>query len=329
MRLLVAVLLSFAGFLPTAPAQSRATPDRPVTAVNIVDSGPEVRRQAFDFVWQTINDKHFDPKFGGVDWQKVKHAYLPRLDTVNNDRDFHRLLQEMLGELKQSHFNIIPPEAVVDDTSNEPKTGGIGIDVRVIDGSAVVVKVEGDGTAARAGFKPGYVIKQIDQTPVAQIVDRLSKSKLSPAIVKLQMSRAVLARLNGEPETDVELVFLDDRDRSRKVSLQRIRLKGEMSPALGNFPPQYTEFESRLLPDGTGYIRFNMFANSLMPKIREAIRSMRQATGIIFDLRGNPGGFGGMSNGIAGLLETRQISLGTMRFRTGYQNFAVFPQANP
>jgi carboxyl-terminal processing protease len=34
-----------------------------------------------------------------------------------------------------------------------------------------------------------------------------------------------------------------------------------------------------------------------------------------------------MSCGLAGMLESDQTSLGTMRMRAGFQNFAVFPQA--
>ncbi|HXU09487.1 MAG TPA: S41 family peptidase, partial [Blastocatellia bacterium] len=48
--------------------------------------------------------------------------------------------------------------------------------------------------------------------------------------------------------------------------------------------------------------------------------------GIIFDVRGNPGGVGGMASGIAGMLEKQQVSLGTMHMRSGHTNFAAFPQ---
>jgi carboxyl-terminal processing protease len=67
----------------------------------------------------------------------------------------------------------------------------------------------------------------------------------------------------------------------------------------------------------------------LMSRIKDTIRSMHDAPGIIIDLRGNPGGIGGMAAGIAGVLETKQTSLGVMRMRVGYNNFAVFPQPNP
>jgi carboxyl-terminal processing protease len=66
-----------------------------------------------------------------------------------------------------------------------------------------------------------------------------------------------------------------------------------------------------------------------MEKVRQAIRSMSDAPGIIIDLRGNPGGVGVMANGMAGLLHSKQASLGTMKLRSGHMNFAVFPQPEP
>jgi carboxyl-terminal processing protease len=102
-----------------------------------------------------------------------------------------------------------------------------------------------------------------------------------------------------------------------------------MSPRFGNFPPQYAEFESKRLDGGIGYIRFNIFVTPLMDRIRAAIRSMSDAPGLIIDLRGNPGGFGGMAPGIAGVLEANQSSLGVMKFRSGRQAFIAFPQKDP
>ncbi len=66
-----------------------------------------------------------------------------------------------------------------------------------------------------------------------------------------------------------------------------------------------------------------------MPKIREAIRSMKDTDGIIIDLRGNPGGIGGMAPGFAGLLVSEQTSLGSMKTRTSETKFIVYPQPAP
>jgi carboxyl-terminal processing protease len=234
----------------------------------------------------------------------------------------------MLGELHQSHFNIIPPEAVVEVDSPEPKGGGIGIDLRLVDGQPTITRVDPQSKAASAGLRPGFVIKKIDDTSAEKIIEMFAKSKESPAMVNLKITRTFLSKINGTPDTLVRIAYLDEKDQLREVTVTRERLKGEMSQRLGNFPPQYTEFEAKRLSDSIGYIRFNVFVMSLMDRIRSAISGMKDAPGLIIDLRGNPGGIGGMSIGIAGVLEKERTSLGTMHMREGHQNFAVFPQAN-
>jgi carboxyl-terminal processing protease len=308
----------------SAAAQTKPAPQPAVGGLTAPAS--DLRQETFDIVWRTVKDKHFDPTLGGLDWDKVRQQYAPRVAAVKSDGELYGLLQQMLGELRQSHFQIIPPEAVVQSDSKEPEEGGIGIDIRVIDNQAVITRIEQGSPAAYAGLRLGFVIKKVDDTAVDQIVERFSKSKESPALVRLHMVRSVLGRITGAPKTMVRIVFLDERDQLREVHITRERLKGEMSPAFGNFPPQYTEFESKRLAGGIGYIRFNIFVTMLMDRIRAAIRGMNDAPGIIIDLRGNPGGVGGMANGIDGMLETKQTSLGVMKMRTSQLNYITFPQ---
>ncbi|HWN98573.1 MAG TPA: S41 family peptidase [Blastocatellia bacterium] len=320
--LLVALLSLGAAAQTQGPAQSDVA-TAPAAATS------NVRQETFDMVWTTVKEKHFDPDFGGVDWDKVREQYAPKVAAVKTNQELYALLQAMLGELHQSHFQIIPPEAIVDDDSKEPKGGGVGLDIRLIDGQAIINKVEAGSKAAAAGLRPGFIIKKIDDTSVDQIIQRFSKSTESPAIVRTRITRTVIGRINGKPETTVRLAYLDDRDQPHEVIVGREKLKGEMSPRFGNFPPQYTEFETKRLEGGIGYIRFNIFVTPVMEKIRPAIRSMSDAPGIIIDLRGNPGGLGGMASGIAGALEEKQTSLGVMKMRSGRQAFIVFPHKDP
>ncbi len=296
--------------------------------VGVVVSG-DVRQETFDIVWRTVKEKHFDPTLGGLDWDKVREQYAPRAASAKSDAEFYGVLRQMLGELHQSHFNIIPPQAVIEDDSPEPKGGGIGIDLRLVDGQAMITRVEPGSRAANAGLRTGFIIKKIDDISAEQVVALFAKSKDSEALRTLRITRTLLARINGAPETTVRVAYLDDRDQPRQATVARERLKGEMSQRFGNFPPQYTEFEAKRLAGGVGYIRFNVFVMLLMERIKTAIRGMGDAPGIIIDLRGNPGGVGGMSFGIAGVLEKEQASLGTMRMRSGHQNFMINPQANP
>ena len=320
--LLLAALLS----LGAAPRIQPQTQTAPAAAKTPAVSSVEVRQATFDMVWNTVKEKHFDPDFGGVDWDKVREQYAPKIAAVKTDRELYSLLQAMLGELHQSHFQIIPPEAIVDDDSKEPKGGSAGLDVRLIDGQVIISKVEPGSKASAAGLRPGFIIKKIDDLAVDQIAARFSKSTESPAVTRVRITRTALARINGNPATTVRLACLDERDQTLEVTIEREKLKGEMSERFGNFPPQYTEFEAKRLDGGIGYIRFNIFVTLVMERIRQAIRSMADAPGIIIDLRGNPGGIGGMAPGIAGSLEAKQVSLGAMKMRSGRQAFIAFPQ---
>jgi len=316
------------------------------------------RQEAFQIVWQTVNDLFYDPKFGGVNWAKVRERYEPLVAKAGSDRDFHMLLQQMLNELHQSHFMVIPREAIPkirmkkapedsagsngDDLEAEEALDninykltdrlltGIGIDVRVLNGSAVVTRVEPGSTAARAGLRPGFVIKKVGDRSLDSVIAEIEKHPLWGSIIRPELPIFLIAGfINGEQTSPVRLGYLDARNRLRTISIRRERLKGEMSPAIGNLPSMYTEFESKRLQGGVGYIRFNAFVPLLMEKVCGALRTMKNAPGIILDLRGNQGGLLGMVGGLGGLLETTPTSIGTMETRTSRLPLVVFPQLSP
>src|SRR5258706_14654619 len=91
-----------------AGAQTQSAP--PPTVGSVSAKPTDVRRDSFDIVWRTVKEKHFDPHFGGVDWDKVREKYELRLSKIKTDAELYAMLQEMIGELHQSHFAIIPPE---------------------------------------------------------------------------------------------------------------------------------------------------------------------------------------------------------------------------
>lgn len=327
--LLIAMLsvLLCLGTSAQARRQTQGVPGGVPAGGSVVST--DARQETFDIVWRTVKEKHFDPTHGGVDWDKVREQYAPRAAAAKSDSEFYGVLRQMLGELHQSHFNIMPPEAVVEDDSPQPKGGGIGIDLRLVDGQPMITRVDAGSAAASVGLRPGFIIKKVDDTNADQVIARFARSKESEAIRTLLITRTFLARIGGAPGTTVRIAYLDERDQPREATVTRERLKGEMSQRLGNFPPQYTEFEVKRLAGGIGYIRFNNFVMILIERIKTAIRGMSDAPGIIIDLRGNPGGVGGMAFGIAGVLQKEPGSLGTMRMRSGHQNFLINPQPNP
>lgn len=358
LRLSIAlILLLLSAHAPQAVAQ-QPLPSGSRAAPAVVQSEPGKREEAFQIVWQTVNDLFYDPKFGGVNWANVRERYEPRVAMVGSDREFHMLLQQMLNELHQSHFMVIPREAIpkirvtkdrddADDSEAEELDAdealnkinykltdrlltGIGIDLRVLEGSAVVTRVEPGSTAARAGLRPGFVIKKVGDHSLDSVIAEIEKHPLWGSIIRPELPVFLVAGfINGERTSPVRLGYLDARNHLRTINIRRERLKGEMSPAIGNLPPMYTEFEAKRLRGGLGYIRFNAFVPSLMDKLCGALRTMKNAPGIILDLRGNQGGLMGMVGGLGGLLEANATSIGAMETRNGRVSLFVFPQLAP
>ena len=292
---------------------------------------PKVRQDAFDKVWNTINEKHYDPTFGGVDWAKVREEYLPKAKEAKSDQDFHNVLRQMLGELKLSHFNIFPPPPAI-GTENDGNAS-VGVDLKWIGGQAVVFRVEPGSPAALAGIRPGFVLSKVDGKSLGDtlmpLVDSFAKRDTTEMIRRVYLERTAEAAIGGKAGTKVQLEFLDGEDKPVAVELNRVKYVGEMSQALGNFPKQRVIFESRLLPENIGYIRFNMWVIPQAAKIRSAVREFANSDGIIVDLRGNPGGVGGLAGGFAGLLTDKQVSLGTMASRAGSMSLIGYPQPSP
>jgi carboxyl-terminal processing protease len=323
LALLALTLIAF-----NAKAQTASPVTPPVNSALSGEKSGTLHLRTFEIVWQTVKEKHFDPNYGGVNWEQVRERYAPKVAGVKSDQELYRLLQQMLGELRQSHFNIIPPEAITPDDAQDLSTGSIGIDLRMINHRAVITRVEPGSRAYAAGLRPGFVIGKVGEKTTGEIIEPINKRDEPEPRKNLRMTRRVLAEIEGKPESAVTILYFDGNDRPHTAMILREKLKGELSPPLGNFPPQYTEFESKRLPDNIGYIRFNIFTVPVMGKVRNAIRELSDTGGMIFDLRGNPGGVGAMASGIAGLLTTKQGSLGTMKLRTSQLNFSFFPQTD-
>jgi carboxyl-terminal processing protease len=333
---LAAILTSslvLTNIISNVAGQSSAAQSASAVSVNAKVSDADLQRQqTFEQVWNTVNEKHFDPTFGGVDWKAVRAKYEPRVSRVKTNAELYRLLEEMLGELKQSHFHIIPIESFVEgDTKEEDKSGIVGLELCIVEGRAIITRVEQDSPAARAGLRPGFSIEAIGNQSVtkslARIKQALTKRSLSQDGSDFIAAKLLAIQLSGPEGTSVRVSFTDAKNRIKFATLKRAPDAREFSPQFGNFPPRPMEFESRRLANGIGYIRFNIWVMPQFEKVRAAIRrEMKDAPGIIFDARDNPGGIGALAAGVAGHLFQKEASLGKMQMRSGFLSFPVFPQ---
>jgi len=55
-------------------------------------------------VWETVNESHFDPTFGGIDWKAMRDRYRPQIVSSSGIEEFNRITNQMLFELRSSHL---------------------------------------------------------------------------------------------------------------------------------------------------------------------------------------------------------------------------------
>ncbi len=313
-----ALVLAIAG--ATAAAAQSVTP-----ATNI---------EAFEKVWSTIRDKHWDPKLGGVDWQYVHDELRPKVEVAKTEGAVREILNDMVGRLKQTHFGIFPGDVYHDlDASGTHNSGeaDIGIELRIIDGRALVTEVYPASPAAAKGVKPGWEILRIGDKEVAPVVARIRKQFADSSLLDLRLNRAVLTRLQGSEGSAVSVELLDGADRKVALEVVRAAPRGKLA-SLGNLPPMPTWSEWRRLPEDIGYIRFNIFLDpdGLAKTMEEAMKGCRDCRGFVLDLRGNPGGIGGLAMGVAGWFTDQSgLQLGTEYLRGMTLKFVIFPRPQP
>jgi len=351
-------------------AQTKKPPIKPITATVTVlgssDSASKLtpaqqrRHDAFYLAWSTLNRFYFDKTFGGLDWEKIRVEYLPRVNGAKTDLEFHHILKEMLDRLGKSHLNVIIPEyfeqleyskkqarirgkqlaaekrvATAGGNVDEPDDDlnldvpedarfGIGVEVRMLADRIVITHVDSQSGATIAGLKPGFVIDKINGVALNDIVAKaLINGNSAQDLRYLLPFEIVESFLNGPQDTSVYLTCLDEKDAVREFTVPRLRLDGAAISISKNLPEQFLRYESRSLSPDVGYIKFNVFAMPVVGKFCDSLTDFKDKKGIVIDLRGNPGGIIGSMIGLSGMLTDQPITLGTFRSRAGSEPFIV------
>jgi len=290
---------------------------------------PEAARRqlaldSFEKVWTTIRDTHWEKNPAGLDWQAIHDEFRPRVAKAANMEEARAAIREMLARLHQTHFALFP--ATVYDAVREDAAGpgSPGVDLRILDGQAVVTGVDPGSPAERAGVRPGWAIQNVRGMDLTPAIRALTAD---PSISDLSLTRAVLAKLSGPVGEKIGVAFLDGSNRRALLDLELAEPRG--APAeFGNLPVQHVWFETKKIGK-TAYIRFNLFLDvtRVMDGFSKAIADCRACDGLVIDLRGNPGGLGAMAMGIAGFLVDKPgLRLGTMYMRTATLNFVINPR---
>jgi carboxyl-terminal processing protease len=132
--------------------------------------------------------------------------------------------------------------------------------------------------------------------------------------------------LSGPAGSKVSVRFLDGKDQPHETMLTRDPPARRAVQAL-MMPPIVPEVRVSHRGD-VGIIAFNFFLlQPILVEVQNAIEGFRQsgAKALILDLRGNPGGFGGMAIPLAARLVSTETNLGMIQFRDFANNLVAVP----
>src|SRR4051812_16039939 len=182
LRFLTLALLASLSFGCTSTPTKKPAPTNTATKAaepTLTDEQRDLNVKSFDEVWTTVRDKHFDPKLNGVDWDAARAELRPKVESAKTMSESRAAMSELLHRLGQTHFAIIPKTVYhrveeaggkTDSKNEEGGSGGSGMDVRIVDGLALITRVEPDSGAAKAGVKAGWQLVSVRGKPVAPII---------------------------------------------------------------------------------------------------------------------------------------------------------------
>jgi carboxyl-terminal processing protease len=275
-------------------------------------SSPEDHLTTFEAAWRLIRDLHWDPAHR--DWDQLRRQFLPAAQQAVTRDELRQTIHRMIKSLGQSHYGLYPKESFEKAKSRGAATPGF--DLRLVDGEALVIRVDPGSPARDAGLTPGRVLLAVDGEPLAERLQKVPESL---------RATAALAALRGETGQEIEFTFDDG---PRRLTLTAA--PGRPGAAVGLLPPLPVDCRHRWLDPQTGYLRCSMFFDPefLATGFQAAIDEFHEkARGLVIDLRGNPGGLGALAMGLAGwFVQTPGQYLGTMRTREIQLRFTVNPR---
>ena len=194
----------------------------------------------------------------------IENGYI---DPISRDSLTELAIPAILGKL-DPHSVYLPPKAL--EEADEPLKGefdGIGIVFNMSTDTVLVMNVIPSGPSRKAGVQGGDRIIKVNDTLIAG-------QKMSQT--------GVMKRLRGPRGTKV------------KLSIERKGIDGLVDIVVTRDAiPLHSVEASLMLTENIGFIKLSQFAVSSHDEVTKAIKSLRQQgmRSLIFDLRGNTGGF--------------------------------------
>lgn len=293
-------------------------------------AGDQANLDSFQKVWETVNQKHWDLEGLGVDWQAVYEEYKPRVQAAESKAETRKILTEMLGELGQSHFQIMESDKfeALESIRNELGTGTAtpGFEVALVEDRVFIVEITPTGAAANQELTVGTEILKINEKPLPALVTTIKTAFANSNHADMYINETLNQLFRGYDGGHLRITIAAD-PKPVEVNLRLKKPAGRFVEIINL--SVFFSYESRLLANSNiGYVHFNVFIPDVKMAFDKDLKTTFADTdGLIIDLRGNPGGLGFLATAIARrLVDEDGKRLGHMINAGGTLNFAIFPE---
>jgi carboxyl-terminal processing protease len=281
---------------------------------------------SFDYVWDSIDQTHWDVEKVGASWDAIRDELRPKMIAAKTAAEAGDILNDLISRLGQSHFVISGSSS----SGGEVDIGGsgtLGLEVRLIDDAVVVWRVANDGAAAAKGIKTGMIVASVNDKAWKDVLAAVRSASKKP-LGRYELGNTATLFVRGAVGSEAKLALIDGAGASKEVVATWAKAAGTTANfgLLRGIP---VEYESSEIGKSIGYVRLSMFFDpvTVSQRFKADIERFSGKSGLVFDLRGNPGGIGGMAMGLGGRLVSKQgTKLGTMISRESKLDFVLNPQ---
>jgi carboxyl-terminal processing protease len=275
-----------------------------------------------------------------ADWSALSTRFESEAAGARNDAELRAVMNEMIASLGKSHFAIIPQSATEMPSTSSGGAGTLGLQARFQGDEAIITQVRPGSSADEAGIRPGWLLKSTDGFELASFSRRFGDIE-SASMPGYHRNAALAEMLTTSPGNELTLELTDLEGEDHELAIEGRPDTAQMIK-FGNLPPMKVETTSSILgqeelkaygldvaPDyRVGMIQFSVWMVPIMQPILRAIDEFRteEVDAVIIDLRGNPGGVGGLAMGVGGHFFKEPVSLGTMYNDFGEMHFNTNPQ---
>jgi carboxyl-terminal processing protease len=275
-RKIVCIALLLACFPVSLFPSSTVVPRAVHNSATANTTTPEGRLAVFDDVWSRINERYYDHRFNGLDWDAQRATFRPLAAEAGSGRELYAVIRRMIAPLEDLHTRVFAPEEKSDWW--RPRFVSTGLAIAEVDGLPTVVQVERDSVPQRAGMRIGDIIETVNgEAATSLVTSRLAD--LPKPISAATRFRIFAKLLDGPPETSVEVGWKTKDGKQKAARFTRQWEQRELGLRARREQGEYAVIE------------IDAFTKPIAASFARGLKKKLQgARGVILDLRGNGGG---------------------------------------